>query len=86
MTHASVPADQRAMLGITDDLIRLSVGLEEPDDLIEDLEQALIKAVSLLSTLALCKLGVCTVCFRLSYQPSRSAQPICPSCTYSSYI
>lgn len=38
MTHASVPADQRARLGITDNLIRLSVGLEDVDDLIEDLE------------------------------------------------
>ena len=44
MTHASVPAEHRAELGITDALIRLSVGLEESDDLIKDLEQALEKA------------------------------------------
>jgi len=41
MTHASVPADTRASLGISDQLIRLSVGIEDVDDLIEDLEQAL---------------------------------------------
>lgn len=40
MTHASVPADIRAELGITDNLIRLSVGLEDPEDLIADLEKA----------------------------------------------
>jgi len=41
MTHASVPADQRAALGINDSLIRLSVGVEDVEDLIADLEQAL---------------------------------------------
>ncbi|XP_018315202.1 putative cystathionine gamma-lyase 2 [Mycetomoellerius zeteki] len=41
MTHASVPEDMRAKLGITDQLIRLSVGLESEEDLIADLEQAL---------------------------------------------
>lgn len=41
MTHASVPAEQRAQLGITDSLIRLSVGLESVDDLIKDLDNAL---------------------------------------------
>ncbi|XP_053622636.1 cystathionine gamma-lyase [Plodia interpunctella] len=40
MTHASVPALQREELGITDSLIRLSVGLEDTIDLIDDLEQA----------------------------------------------
>jgi cystathionine gamma-lyase len=40
MTHASVPAEQRAMLGISDTLIRLSVGVEDVDDLIDDLAQA----------------------------------------------
>ena len=40
MTHASVPADMRAQLGISDSLIRLSVGIEDIDDLIADLEQA----------------------------------------------
>lgn len=42
MTHASVPADQRAILGITDNLIRLSIGVESLEDLIEDLERGLI--------------------------------------------
>jgi len=41
MTHASVPAERRAELGISDQLIRLSVGIEDCDDLIADLEQAL---------------------------------------------
>ncbi|KRD62613.1 cystathionine gamma-synthase [Flavobacterium sp. Root935] len=41
MTHASIPADKRAEVGITDDLVRLSVGIEDADDLIADLEQAL---------------------------------------------
>jgi cystathionine beta-lyase/cystathionine gamma-synthase len=41
MSHASMPADYRAKIGISDDLVRLSVGLENIDDLVEDLEQAL---------------------------------------------
>lgn len=40
MTHASIPEDKRAALGITDDLVRLSVGIEDAEDLIADLEQA----------------------------------------------
>lgn len=43
MTHASIPAEIRAANGISDDLIRLSVGIEDIDDLIEDLENALGK-------------------------------------------
>ncbi|MBV9545574.1 MAG: cystathionine gamma-synthase [Chloroflexi bacterium] len=41
MTHASLPRERRAEIGIDDGLIRLSVGIEEPEDLIADLEQAL---------------------------------------------
>ena len=41
MTHASLPKDHREMIGISDGLVRLSVGLESLDDLIEDIEQAL---------------------------------------------
>ena len=41
MTHASVPAEKRAELGISDQLIRLSVGIENADDLVADLDQAL---------------------------------------------
>jgi cystathionine gamma-lyase len=41
MTHASVPVEMRRRLGLTDSLIRLSVGIEDVDDLIADLEQAL---------------------------------------------
>ncbi|MEX0758338.1 MAG: PLP-dependent transferase, partial [Tistlia sp.] len=39
--HASIPADKRAALGISDGLVRLSVGVEDGDDLIADLERAL---------------------------------------------
>uniref|UniRef100_U3KF11 Cystathionine gamma-lyase n=1 Tax=Ficedula albicollis TaxID=59894 RepID=U3KF11_FICAL len=46
MTHASVPEEERKALGITDTLIRLSVGLEDEEDLLQDLEQALKAAVS----------------------------------------
>jgi cystathionine gamma-lyase len=41
MTHASIPPETRAKLGITDNLIRLSIGVECLDDLIEDLAQSL---------------------------------------------
>jgi len=41
MTHASVPPEQRAALGISDSLVRLSVGIEHIDDLLQDLRQAL---------------------------------------------
>lgn len=41
MTHASVPKEERMKVGLTDSLIRLSVGIEDGDDLVEDLKQAL---------------------------------------------
>ena len=41
MTHASVSAEERATLGITDNLIRLSLGVEDTDDLVYDASQAL---------------------------------------------
>src|SRR6185369_1519758 len=41
MTHASVPADARAKLGIVDGFVRLSVGIEDVEDLIADLDHAL---------------------------------------------
>lgn len=41
MTHASVPAEERKKLGISDSLIRLSIGLEDTEELIGDLENAL---------------------------------------------
>ncbi len=43
MTHASVPKSLREAMGLTDSLIRLSVGIEDVADLQEDLEQALAK-------------------------------------------
>ena len=44
MTHASVPADVRAALGIGDNLVRLSVGIEDVDDVWADLERGLAGA------------------------------------------
>ena len=41
MTHGAVPVEQREKLGITEGLVRLSVGIEDVDDLIADLNQAL---------------------------------------------
>ena len=41
MTHASVPPERRAAIGLTDSLVRISVGIEDPADLIDDLKQAL---------------------------------------------
>jgi cystathionine beta-lyase/cystathionine gamma-synthase len=41
MTHASVPAESRSRLGITDGLVRISVGIEDIEDILEDLDQAL---------------------------------------------
>ena len=41
MTHASVPIEMRRRMGLTDSLIRLSVGIEDVDDLVADLDQAL---------------------------------------------
>ena len=41
MTHASVPAERRLEIGLTDSLVRISVGIEDPADLIADLTQAL---------------------------------------------
>jgi len=41
MTHASVPLERRLQIGLTEDMVRISVGIEDVDDLKEDLEQAL---------------------------------------------
>lgn len=41
MTHLSVPQERKDALGITDNLVRISIGIEDPDDLIADFEQAL---------------------------------------------
>ena len=45
-THRQLTPDDLKLAGITPDMVRLSVGLEHPDDLIEDLDQALAAAVS----------------------------------------
>ena len=44
MTHASVPEELKASMGLTPGIVRLSVGIEDEADLIEDLERALAKA------------------------------------------
>ena len=44
MTHASVPPENREKLGISDGFIRLSVGIEDVQDLVDDLSQALTQA------------------------------------------
>jgi len=41
MTHASIPKEEREKVGVTDTLIRLSVGIEDIEDLIADLKQAI---------------------------------------------
>ena len=46
MTHASVPKEMRDAMGLTDGLVRLSVGIEDIDDLLSDLDQALGKAAN----------------------------------------
>ena len=43
MTHASIPKEEREKIGITDSLIRISTGIENVEDLIEDLENAFIR-------------------------------------------
>lgn len=62
MTHASVPEKDRATLGISDTLIRLSVGLEDEKDLIEDLDQALKAAVSCVCVHACVCMHVVCIC------------------------
>jgi len=47
LSHASFPVEDRVRMGITDNLVRLSVGLEDADDIIRDLALALCLAVSL---------------------------------------
>ncbi|XP_017470747.1 PREDICTED: cystathionine gamma-lyase-like [Rhagoletis zephyria] len=47
MTHASVPDEERKRLGINDSLIRLSIGLEDVEDLIGDIEMSLLKVMSM---------------------------------------
>ncbi|MNY61104.1 Cystathionine beta-lyase [compost metagenome] len=42
MTHGSIPKEIREKVGVVDNLIRISVGIEDADDLIADLEQALV--------------------------------------------
>jgi cystathionine beta-lyase len=52
MSHKTIPAEKRRAAGVTDSLIRLSIGLEDAGDLLQDLQQALEKANSLVNTTA----------------------------------
>jgi cystathionine beta-lyase/cystathionine gamma-synthase len=45
MTHAAIPREERMKAGLSDSLIRLSVGLEDAKDLVRDLDQAIKKAL-----------------------------------------
>lgn len=45
MTHAGIPKEQREAVGVFDDLVRISNGIEEPEDLVRDVQQALERAV-----------------------------------------
>jgi len=45
MTHASIPREERLKAGLTDGLIRLSVGIEDEKDLMADLERAIAKSL-----------------------------------------
>jgi len=49
MTHKTIPVEKRHAAGVSDSLIRLSVGLEDADDLIKDIDQALVKVTSTVS-------------------------------------
>ena len=44
MTHGSMPVEEKIALGVTDDLLRLSVGIEDVEDLVADLENALTRS------------------------------------------
>ena len=44
MTHAAMPLELRERIGITERLIRISVGIEDKEDILEDIQQALVKA------------------------------------------
>jgi cystathionine beta-lyase/cystathionine gamma-synthase len=44
MSHVNVPKEEREKAGVTDGLIRVSVGIENVEDLIEDLDQAILKS------------------------------------------
>ena len=52
MTHAAIPAAERHAAGLEDGLVRLSVGVEHVDDLLEDVAQALAKAAAAAPTAA----------------------------------
>ncbi|KAI1116863.1 Cys/Met metabolism PLP-dependent enzyme [Nemania sp. NC0429] len=52
MTHAGIPKEQREAVGVFDDLVRISNGIEEPEDLVRDVQQALDRAVQEVSAIA----------------------------------
>lgn len=58
MTHKTIPAERRRAVGVNDSLIRLSVGLEDPEDLIQDLcntlDQIVVKRNNFVQNLETC--------------------------------
>ena len=68
MTHASVSPEERAVLGITDNYIRLSIGLEDVGDLIADLDQALRASVSLFWETCIFSLIILFIKFDFDFQ------------------
>ena len=69
MTHASVAKEEREVLGIHDNLIRLSVGLEDIEDLLADLQQALDIAVSIIYPHAISNIStMCMLAYIRFYQ------------------
>jgi hypothetical protein len=74
LSHVSVPVEERKRLGITDNLVRLSVGLEDVEDIIADLDQALRSAVSV--SYRKCEQCPATVIFRLLYMQCSTLQNI----------
>jgi len=57
MTHKTIPADKRRAAGVTDSLIRLSTGLEDAEDLLNDIEQALNHCHNLVKEKEIAKLA-----------------------------
>jgi hypothetical protein len=72
MTHASIAAPERAALGITDSLLRLSCGVEDTGDLLDDLSQALAKALATPSKVAAAPAALAPG----SYSWSEPAEPV----------
>ncbi len=76
MTHASLPPERRADVGIDDGLIRLSVGIEEPEDLVDDLSQALASPEIPASRVGIGKATATSAPAARSLAPGRCRRPV----------